>query len=136
VAHTRKEEPGIEGCKAHRDPGIRALYRATGFLLHRIEVLEKKVTAFTTKLTKQGRLIMGTKQELEQAIADAKADIVAEKAEVQAKLTDFQAQIKALQDQIAGGTAVTSADLDALIASVKEIDAGVKDISEPQAPPV
>jgi predicted nucleic acid-binding Zn-ribbon protein len=121
VAHARKEEPGIECCKAHRDPGIRALYRATGFLLHRIEALEKKVTALTTKVTKQGRLIMGTKQELEEAIA-------AERAEVQGALASLKTEIQALKDQIASGSPVTPADLDNLIAAVK-------DISEPQAPP-
>jgi len=85
------------------------------------------------QLTTQGAIIMGSIQDLKDAIEATKADIVAEKAEVQTALTDLRAQIQALKDQIAAGTAVTQADLDALIQSVKDIDTGVKDISE--APP-
>lgn len=89
---------------------------------------------FTVIFLKEFKHIMATLQELKDAIASVKVDIAAEKAEVQSKLADLLQQIKELKDQIAAGTLVTQADLDALIVSVSEIDAGVKDISEPVAP--
>lgn len=77
---------------------------------------------------------MSTFQELKDAIASVKADIVAEKKEVQDKLAALAKDIKDLKDQIAAGGLVSQADLDDLTKSVTEIDAGVKDISEPVAP--
>lgn len=77
---------------------------------------------------------MATLQELKDAIASVKADIVSEKNEVQALLGALKTQIQDLKDQITAGGLVSQADLDALSASVSEIDAGVKDISEPVTP--
>ena len=58
--------------------------------------------------------IMATKEEVLQAIA-------AEKAEVVAKLDSLDTEIQALKDQIAAGTAITPADLDEIQNAVHDI---------------
>lgn len=63
---------------------------------------------------------MATKQEVLDAIA-------AEKTEIVNKLTDLNQQIQDLKDQIANGTAVTPADLD-------EIQNAIHDIFVPETP--
>lgn len=78
---------------------------------HRDCECNKKVIAEIKKL---GRLIMATKQEVLDAIA-------AEKAEVVQSITDLNAQIQALKDQIESGSPVTSADLDEIAAAVNDI---------------
>jgi len=93
------------------------------------------ITASLAKIILQGEMIMGTIQDLKDAITTVAIDIAAEKAEVQADLQALKDQIVALQAQITSGVAITQADLDALIASVQGIDAGVKDISQPVVPP-
>jgi predicted nucleic acid-binding Zn-ribbon protein len=103
--------------------------------MERLCALECMIAAQTlaiAKLHKQGEKIMATLAEVQAKIVQVKADIVSEKAEVQAALAALKTEIQALKDQIAsGGGAVTAADLDGLIASIDEIDTGVKDISEP-----
>ena len=103
---------------------MRVLYHAVVDLLRRVEKAEIASRTLQRKLITQGALIMGTKQELEAAIAQVKLDLVAEKDEV-------AVEIQKLKDQIAQGSPVTPQDLDALIASVNEIGAGVKDIVTP-----
>lgn len=72
------------------------------------------IKAQLVALAKQGEKIMGSVQDLKDAIA-------AEHAEVQGLLSGLKQQIIDLQAQIAAGIPVTSADLDALIMSVKAI---------------
>lgn len=57
---------------------------------------------------------MATKQEVLDAIAEEKAQIIA-------KLDELNAQIQALQDQINAGTPVTAADLDEIKGAVNDI---------------
>lgn len=57
---------------------------------------------------------MATKQEVLDAIA-------AEKSQVLQAVTDLNAQIQALKDQIEQGQAVTPADLDEIAAAVNDI---------------
>lgn len=71
------------------------------------------IQAQLARLVHQGERIMGTQQELKDAIA-------AERAEVQTKLSGLVQQITDLQALLAAGT-LTSADFDALIASVQAI---------------
>lgn len=59
-------------------------------------------------------IIMATKQEVLDAIA-------AEKVEVLGKLNDLETQIQSLKDQIANGQAVTPADLDEIVSAVHDI---------------
>ena len=75
--------------------------------------------------------LMATLEQLKTDVQAAKDAIVAEKGEVATKLTALALEIQTLKDQIAAGTTVTQADLDALDASVKEIAAGVSDITVP-----
>ncbi len=59
-------------------------------------------------------VIMATKQDVLDAIA-------AEKAEVIGKVDDLNAQVQALKDQIEAGNPVTSADLDEIVSAVHDI---------------
>jgi hypothetical protein len=54
-------------------------------------------------------------------LQEVKDSIAAEKAEVRAKLDALGAQIADLQAQLAAGTVVSAADLDALKAAVEDI---------------
>jgi len=76
--------------------------------------LEKKLDVLAREVRYLRRILMATKQEVLDAIA-------AEKAEVTQALNDFGAQIQALKDQLAQGTAITSADLDDIENAVHEI---------------
>ena len=60
------------------------------------------------------RQLMATKDDVLQAIAD-------EKAQVLTAIEDFNVQIQALKDQIAQGQAVTAADLDDVVNAVHDI---------------
>jgi len=60
------------------------------------------------------RILMATKQEVLDAIAE-------EKAQVLTAVEDFNQQIQALKDQIAEGTAITPADLDDIASAVHDI---------------
>lgn len=70
--------------------------------------------AIQIELEKIRSLIMATKADVLQAIAD-------EKAQVTQAITDMNAQIQALKDQIANGTPVTAADLDEIASAVHDI---------------
>jgi flagellar hook-associated protein FlgK len=70
-----------------------------------------------------------TLDQLKTDIATLKSDTAAEAVEVSTALQGLRDQIKSLQDQIAAGTVVTQADLDALDASVVDADTAVKAIS-------
>ena len=74
----------------------------------------KGLDKVATEIKKLRREIMATKQEVLDAIA-------AEKEQVLTAITDFNAQIQALKDQIAAGTAVTEADLDEIANAVNDI---------------
>src|SRR4051812_271465 len=95
------------------------------------EALNLRLDNFAAALNNHRGTLMVTLDQLRADIQAAKDAIVTEKAEVAAKLTALAATIQALKDQIAAGTGVTQADLDALDASVKEITAGVSDITVP-----
>jgi flagellar hook-associated protein FlgK len=82
-------------------------------------------------LTLQGSKIMATLKDVQDALAQAATDATAEKAEVAAAIQVLTDKITALQAQIDAGTAVTSADLDALVTQINGIDAQVKDITVP-----
>lgn len=77
---------------------------------------------------------MATLKDVQDALAQAAVDATAEKAEVTAAIQALKDKIAALQAQIDAGTVVTSADLDAIVASINGIDAQVKDISVPVQP--
>jgi hypothetical protein len=66
------------------------------------------------ELSKIRRLIMATKAEVQQAIAD-------EKEQVLAGIEDLNKQIADLKDALANGTAVTPADLDDIVSAVHDI---------------
>lgn len=66
------------------------------------------------EIKKLRRLIMATKAEVLQAIAD-------EKAQVAAGIETLNQQIQDLKDQITNGTAVTAADLDEIVTNVHDI---------------
>ncbi len=57
---------------------------------------------------------MATKQEVLDAIAEEKAQVVS-------AVNDLNTQIQALKDQIANGTPVTSEDLDQIVSAVHDI---------------
>jgi flagellar hook-associated protein FlgK len=85
-------------------------------------------------LTRQGNSIMATLDDVKAALAQAAADATAEKAEVATAIQALNDRIAALQTQIAAGTLVTAADLDALVTQINGIDAQVKDITVPAVP--
>lgn len=84
---------------------------------------------------------MATLQELKDQIAqigiDAAAEAAQEAARAQAaadQVTALTAEVQRLTDLLAAGTPVTQADLDALSASLTDLDTAVKGIV-PDAPP-
>jgi len=79
-------------------------------------------------LIRQGERIMATLADVQAALTKASEDATAEKAEVAAAIQALTEEIRVLQEQIATGSAVTSADLDALIIQVEGIDTQVQDI--------
>jgi len=79
-----------------------------------------------------GGVIVALLDDLKVKLEQLRLDIAAEKTEVQAMLKALHDQIKALQDQIAAGQNVTAEDLQGLITTVTELDAGVTGISEPE----
>ncbi len=72
--------------------------------------------------------------DVQDAIAELKAKVETEHTEVKAAVTvavqGLKDQIKALQDQIAAGTPATEADLDVLVAQVKDVETAVGGISD------
>ena len=76
---------------------------------------------------------MSTLAELNTKLTDLTTAIADERTEVQGMLAGLRTQIQTLQDQIAGGSVVTQADLDALGASLDAVIAQVRAISEPAA---
>ncbi len=72
--------------------------------------------------------------DVQNEIATLKTAVETEHAEVKAKVdsavTSFTAQIQTLKDQIAAGTPATEADLDGLVASLKDVEAAVGTISD------
>lgn len=83
---------------------------------------------------KKENKIMAKLTDVQNEIAALKTQVETEHAEVKAKVdsavADFSAQIKALKDQIAAGTPATEADLDGLVASIKDVEAAVGTISD------
>jgi predicted nucleic acid-binding Zn-ribbon protein len=75
---------------------------------------EKQLDAIHKELHELRRLLMATKQEVLNAIAT-------EKEQVLGAVEDLNAQIQALKDQIEAGTAVTTADLDDILTAVNDI---------------
>ncbi len=65
-------------------------------------------------IIKQGEKIMATKQDVLDAIAQ-------EKTQVMNAVSDLNNQIQALKDQIAAGSPVTAADLDEITNAVHDI---------------
>lgn len=84
-----------------------------------------------TVLEEKGEQIMATLAELQAKIEAINITIDEERTQVQGLLVGLRAQIQALQDQIAAGSLVSQAQLDALAASADAIVARVRDISEP-----
>ncbi len=78
---------------------------------------------------------MATLDEVKAQIQTLKDDVATEASQVQASLKDLNDEVHALKDQIASGSGVSAADLDALLASIKGIDAAVQDIVPPGATP-
>jgi tRNA pseudouridine-54 N-methylase len=74
----------------------------------------KNQTLLLNEITNKGNQIMATLQEIKDTIAF-------ERQQVADAVTALQAQIAALQEQLATGTVVTQADLDALNALIQEI---------------
>jgi cob(I)alamin adenosyltransferase len=79
--------------------------------------------------------MMATKQEMLDAIAKLATDVVAEKQQVadaqaglSVQISELQAQVVELQAQVASGGVLTAADLDQVLASIQDIDAGVQAI--------
>ncbi len=101
----------------------------------RLSTQQARDTTLTEKILQKVEQIMATVAELKEAIATLKTDITAEKAEVQAKLKELADKVQALTDQLASGTGITAADLDEVKTMITDLDASVKDISEPEAPP-
>lgn len=84
-------------------------------------------------LTNQGTIV-ATLQDLNDALATAKADIATAKTAVQVQLIDLAAQVQSLKDQIAGGSIVTAADLDTVLTAIKDVDESAKTIGESVTP--
>jgi len=80
-----------------------------------------QVSLLALEVKRLRRILMATKSEVLQAIAD-------EKAQVSEAINELDVQIQALKDQIANGSAVTAADLD-------DITTAVHDIFVPPEPP-
>ncbi len=78
---------------------------------------------------------MATLEDIQAALAQAAADATAEKAEVAAAIQALNDKITALQGRVGSGGVVTAADLDGVLAQIQGIDAQVKDITVPAAPP-
>lgn len=98
----------LEGTQAE----VTALLGAFGDAGLRASIQEFSSTLAT--LGQRQEAIMATLQELFDTVS-------AEKAQVQVKLDALSAQIADLQAQLAAGTVVTAADLDALKAAVEGI---------------
>ncbi len=96
-------------------------------VLEAILALNKQVLGLTTQ---QG-VLMATLQDVKNEFANLASAIDKEKGEVSAALQALKDQIALLQAQIAAGSNVTSADLDGLVASVKDAEGKVDAISGP-----
>jgi uncharacterized membrane-anchored protein YhcB (DUF1043 family) len=102
-------------------------------MLFRLTLKAVRIEALLLQLVYRSKFIMATQKDLQDAIQQLKDDVATEAAQAAALLKDLGDQIQALKDQLAAGTNVTSADLDALVASVKGVDASVADIVPPGA---
>ena len=87
------------------------------------------------KLQSQGTLIMATLAEVQNALTKLANAAAVEKAEALAAQLASTDSIKALTEQVAGlkaqlanGTTVSTADLDALLAQINGIDSAVQSI--------
>lgn len=78
---------------------------------------------------------MATLKEVQDELAVLKQHISDESSKVQAKVKDLGDQVQALKDQLAAGTAVTAADLDGVVASIKDLETGVDTIDTPPVVP-
>lgn len=85
-------------------------------------------------LTLQGTQMAETVASIGAELAGLKTDFEAFRDAVAAASVDLKAQIAALQAQLAGGIAVSQADLDGISASVAAIDTEVKAAGAPPAP--
>jgi hypothetical protein len=110
--------------------------------MHAVDARLDEVVRLLVNIVNKGDSIMANLQEVKDELAALKTDIDAEHVEVQGKLGGIQGsldaalvQIQALMDQIAAGSSVTAADLDALKASITESRTGVQGISEAIAAP-
>jgi len=91
------------------------------------EILKQLLSPLNTL----GAKIMATLDDVKAALAAAAEAATNEKAEVGTKLDNLNVQIQALKDQIAGGTLVTAADLDALVTQINGIATDVENITTP-----
>lgn len=77
------------------------------------------------RLIHQGEKIMATLDEVKAEVSTLGSAVAAAKAASAAQIQTLSDQVTALQAQLAAGTGVTSADLDALLASIKGVEAAV-----------
>lgn len=89
-----------------------------------IEILIAKADANMTKV----------KDVLDELVT-LKEVVTAEAAEVKATITLLTEQMTALRAQLDAGGAVTPADLDSMLAQIKDLEAGVSAIVTPVEPP-
>ena len=80
-----------------------------------------------------GNTIMATLADIQAALAQAATDATAEKQVVSDALKALVDKVAALQNQIDSGSVVTSADLDAVLASITGLDAQVKGLIDAPA---
>ena len=76
--------------------------------------LTLQVSLLALEVKRLRRILMATKAEVLQAIADEKAQVID-------AINELDVQIQALKDQIEAGSAVTAADLDDITTAVHDI---------------
>lgn len=102
---------------------IHVYYHHDEFLLSWLARLESEVKK------------MATLQDVNDALDKLSSDIAAEVTVVSTKIQALNDSIAALQAQLANGTPITSADLDATKAKADAADAAVKAMIPPDATP-
>lgn len=74
---------------------------------------------------------MATLQDVQNEIQSLKEHVATETGQVAAKLKALEDEIVSLKDQVANGGNVSEADLDAIVAKVREVETNVDAIVDP-----
>lgn len=84
-------------------------------------------------LTHRSARIMATLKDVQDEIASLKDHVATEAGQVAAAVKDLTDQVTALRAQLDAGGSVTPADLDSVLASLKEVETSVDNITPPGA---